>query len=186
MTTQIRYAAGSRIVHWLVAMLVLVTIPVGIWMAGRAEIDLFDDLTNALYAWHKAIGMTVLLLMGLRIVLKIRHSAPPYPASLRRWQVVAAKSLHHLLYVLLILTPLLGWAGVTAFPALITLGGYNLPAMPLIPQDQALATRLFTIHGTLALLLATLIIGHIGAALGHLFLAKDGIMQRMWFGRQDS
>ncbi len=184
MSTSIRYAGGSRILHWLVAALVFVLVPVGIWMAGRAEINLFDDLTNTLYAWHKAIGATVLLLMLVRIIFKLRHASPPYPATLSRRQILAAKSLHHLLYLLLVLTPLLGWAGVTAFPALITLGGYNLPAMPLVPEDQALATRLFEIHGACALLLATLIVGHIGAALLHLFIHKDGVFQRMWFGRE--
>lgn len=184
MPSSIRYAGGSRMLHWLVAALVFVLVPVGIWMAGRAEINLFDDLTNTLYAWHKAIGATVLLLMLVRIIFKLRHDSPPYPATLSRRQILAAKSLHHLLYLLLVLTPLLGWAGVTAFPALITLGGYNLPAMPLVPEDQALATRLFEIHGACALLLATLIVGHIGAALLHLFIHKDGVFQRMWFGRE--
>ncbi len=184
MSSSIRYAGGSRILHWLVAALVFVLVPVGIWMAGRAEINLFDDLTNTLYAWHKAIGATVLVLMVIRIIFKLRHDSPPYPAALSRRQILAAKSLHHLLYLLLVLTPLLGWAGVTAFPALITLGGYNLPAMPLVPEDQALATRLFEIHGASALLLATLIVGHIGAALLHLFVHKDGVFQRMWPGRE--
>ncbi|MDP1932056.1 MAG: cytochrome b [Gammaproteobacteria bacterium] len=177
------YAFGSRILHWLIAALVLVLIPVGLWMASRAEINLFDDLTNTLYAWHKAIGFTVLLLMVVRIVVKARNAAPAYPASMPRWQVIAAKSLHHLLYVLLILTPLLGWAGVTAFPALITLGGYDLPAMPFVPQDQALATQLFGIHGVFAITLAVLIAGHIAAAVIHLVVRKDGVFQRMWFGR---
>ncbi|MDO8272248.1 MAG: cytochrome b/b6 domain-containing protein [Gammaproteobacteria bacterium] len=184
MTMSIRYATGSRILHWLVAALVFVLVPVGIWMAGRAEMDIFDDLTNTLYAWHKAIGATVLVLMVIRIIVKQRYGSPPYSATLSRRQTVAATSLHHLLYLLLVLTPLLGWAGVTAFPALITLGGYNLPAMPLVPEDQALATRLFEIHGAFALLLATLIIGHIGAALIHLVIRKDGVFQRMWFGRE--
>ncbi|MDO9478885.1 MAG: cytochrome b/b6 domain-containing protein, partial [Pseudohongiella sp.] len=71
-----------------------------------------------------------------------------------------------------------GWAGVTAFPALITLGGYDLPAMPFIPQDSDLAAQLFGIHGTLAITLAVLLIGHIAAAFRHM-LKKDGIFKRM-------
>ncbi len=178
-----KYALGSRILHWLIAALVLVLIPVGLWMASRAEINLFDDLTNTLFAWHKAIGFTVLLLMVVRIVVKTRNATPAYPASLPRWQVIAAKSLHHLLYVLLVVTPLLGWAGVTAFPALITLGGYDLPAMPFVPQDEALATQLFGIHGVFAITLGVLAAGHIAAAVMHLVVKRDGVFQRMWLGR---
>ncbi|MGB4246681.1 MAG: cytochrome b [Pseudohongiellaceae bacterium] len=178
-----KYALSSRILHWLIAVLVLVLVPVGLWMASRAEINLFDDLTNTLYAWHKAIGFSVLLLMVLRIFFKARNAAPVYPDALPRWQVIAAKSLHHLLYVLLIVTPLLGWAGVTAFPALITLGGYDLPAMPFVPQDQALATQLFGVHGVFAITLGVLVTGHIAAAVIHLVIRKDGVFQRMWFGK---
>ena len=177
-----KYAFSSRILHWLIAVLVLTLIPVGWWMASRAEINLFDNLTNTLYAWHKAIGFTLLCLMLVRVIVKVRNGAPAYPGSLPRWQVVAAKSLHHLLYLLLVVTPLLGWAGVSAFPALITLGGYDLPAMPFVPQDQALATRLFGIHGVFAITLGVLVTGHIAAAVIHLAIRKDGVFQRMWFG----
>lgn len=178
-----RYFIGQRVVHWLIALLVLTLIPVGLWMASRSEAGIFDDLTNTLFAWHKAIGFSVLMLMILRIALKTRFGTPQYPADMRRPLVIAAKSLHHLIYVLLVVVPLMGWAGVTAFPALITLGGYDLPAFPFIPQDQDLATRLFGIHGVLAITLAVLVAGHIIAALRHLILKKDGVFQRMWFGK---
>jgi cytochrome b561 len=91
-----------------------------------------------------------------------------------------AAAAHGSLYLLLLVVPLLGWAGVTAYPALITIGGYNLPAMPGIPKDQALAKQLFEIHGNLALALAALALAHIGAALHHLLIKKDGVFQRMW------
>jgi len=78
--------------------------------------------------------------------------------------------------------PLLGWAGVTAFPALIVFPGLDLPAMPFVPVDEALALRLFQIHGALAITLAVLVLGHIGAALWHLVMKKDGMFGRMWFG----
>jgi cytochrome b561 len=104
--------------------------------------------------------------------------APAYPDSLPRTLQIAAKASHHLMYVLLVVVPLLGWAGVTAFPALITLGAYYLPAMPLVPQSTDLAAQLFGLHGTLAIVLTVLLIGHIGAAFRHMF-KKDGIFRRM-------
>ena len=95
MTTNTRYSISSRLLHWLIALLVLVLVPVGIIMAGRAEINLFDDLTNTLYAWHKAIGFSVLLLMIIRVVVRARGGSPPYPRALARGQTVAATALHH-------------------------------------------------------------------------------------------
>lgn len=81
------------------------------------------------------------------------------------------------------MVPLLGWAGVTAYPALITVGGFDLPAMPGIAKDEAFAKQLFQIHGYLALLLVGIACAHIAAALAHLLIKKDGVFQRMWIGR---
>lgn len=173
-----KYPITWRALHWMMALMILTLIPIGLWMASRAEANLWGELTDTLYAWHKAIGFTVLILMIVRIVVKIRAKTPPYPDDMPRNLQVAAKGLHHLMYVLLVVTPLTGWAGVTAFPALITLGGYDLPAMPLIPQNGDLAAQLFEIHGALAITLSVLISGHIAAAFRHM-IRKDGIFRRM-------
>lgn len=173
-----KYPAGWRVLHWVMALMVLTLIPVGLWMTSRAEADMWGDLTDALFSWHKAIGFSVLLLMVLRIAVKVTSKTPPYPDEMPRRLQMAAKGLHHLIYVLLVVTPLFGWAGVTAYPALVTLGGYDLPAMPLVPEDRELADRLFAIHGALAITLSVLIAGHIAAALRHM-LRKDGIFSRM-------
>ena len=173
-----KYPLAWRLMHWTMALMMLVLIPIGIVMAERAEANLWGELTDTLYAWHKAIGFAVMLLVIVRIVIKVRMTAPAYPDTLPRALQIAAKASHHLIYALLVVVPLLGWAGVTAFPALVTLGGYDLPAMPLIPQSTDLAAQLFGLHGTLAIVLTVLLIGHIGAAFRHMF-KKDGIFRRM-------
>ncbi|MCB1664651.1 MAG: cytochrome b [Pseudomonadales bacterium] len=179
-----QYSRGWRLLHWTIALCVMTLIPVGLLIDARTEANLWDSTTDLLYGIHKALGFSVLLLMLLRVACKLWLQAPDYPASLSRRQIVAAKSLHHLFYVLLILVPLLGWAGVTAFPALIIMPGVELPAMPGVPVDQALAEKLFRIHGVCAIVLACLVLGHIAAALYHRFLVKDDVFQRMWFRRR--
>lgn len=173
-----KYPAGWRVLHWVIALLVLTLLPVGLWMASRAEADIWGALTNILYSVHKAIGFSVLLLMILRIVVRIRLKSPPYPEEMPRTLQLAAKSVHNLMYILLVVTPLFGWAGVTAYPALTILGDFSLPGMPFVPEDEELAASLFYIHGWLAITLGVLIAGHIAAALRHLF-RKDGIFHRM-------
>jgi len=173
-----KYPAGWRVLHWVMAVMVLTLIPVGLWMASRAEADIWGALTNTLYSGHKAIGFTVLLLMILRIVVKIRVKSPPYPESMPRTLQIAAKSMHHLIYVMLVVTPLFGWAGVTAYPALGIVGDVRLPAMPFVPEDKELAGSLFAIHGWLAITLGVLVAGHIAAAFRHM-LRGDGIFRRM-------
>jgi len=174
------YSMTARVLHWLTACFIVALIALGVWMTERAEANIWDGLTNTLYAWHKLIGFTVLLLTAIRLVVKIRSTRVPYPASVSPAIIKLAAAGHGALYVLLLIVPLLGWAGVTAYPALITVGGYDLPAMPGIPKDQALAKQLFEIHGNLAMVLVILALGHIAAALHHLVLKKDGVFQRMW------
>ncbi len=183
MQSIVKYTFGWRVLHWTIAGLVLTTIPIGLTMASRAEANIFDAVTNTLYAMHKAIGITVLLLMILRIAMRLRIGAPDYPAAMPGRLAAAARSVHILIYVLLILTPILGWAGVTAYPALIIAGGISLPPLPFVPQSEALAGRLFAVHGFFALTLALIVIGHIAAAMRHLVIARDGIFERMWFGK---
>jgi cytochrome b561 len=178
MSTVQKYPAPWRLLHWVMALMVISLIPIGRWMTARGEAGLWDTLTNALYSWHKAIGFAVLILMVVRLGMKMMFRTPPYPSTLSPGLQKAAKGLHHLMYVMLFATPLLGWAGVTAFPALITLGGYHLPAMPGVPVDRALSSLLFQWHGLAASALALLLIGHIAAAFRHMF-RKDGIFKRM-------
>lgn len=175
------YSLTARLLHWLTALFVVSLVVLGLWMTERAGANLWDALTNTLYSWHKLIGFTLLFLTALRLIVKLRTVRPSYPASVSPLAIKMAAMVHGILYLLLLVVPLLGWAGVTAYPALITVGGYDLPAMPGVPKDQALAKQLFEVHGNLALVLAGLAAAHIAAALGHLVFKKDGVFQRMWF-----
>jgi cytochrome b561 len=178
------YRPAQRLIHWLVAVSLPILLTLGIWMTARASADLWDDQTNLLYGLHKALGFTVLCLMVVRLFLKLRTAAPAYPASLTPTLILLAKTVHGLMYVLLFAVPLLGWAAVTAYPALITVAGYHLPPMPWVMQNEALAKQLFAIHGLLAFVLGALALGHIAAALMHLLLKRDGVFERMWPGKQ--
>lgn len=177
------YSLMIRLIHWLTAVLIIALLILGFWMTDRSAANLWDELTNMLYSWHKLIGFLVLLITGLRILVKLNSSRPPYPSSVSHGQIQLAQSVQGALYLLLILTPLFGWAGVTAYPALITVGGYHLPAMPGIPKDQGLAKQLFEIHGYLAIAILTIALAHIAAGLSHLWLTKDKVFERIWFGR---
>jgi cytochrome b561 len=178
------YRFTQRLMHWLVALSIPVLFILGLWMTARAAANLWDDQTNVLYGLHKALGFTVLCLMVLRLLFKLRTAAPAYPASVSPTLILLARTMHGLLYVLLFAVPLLGWAAVTAYPALITVAGYHLPAMPWITPNEALAKQLFAIHGWLAFVLGALALGHIAAALKHLLFNRDGVFERMWPGKQ--
>jgi cytochrome b561 len=174
------YAPAQRALHWAIAAAVVVLVPVGLAMTARGNAGTWDGVTNALYSWHKAIGFAVLLAMAARIVLRLRLGVPPYPQGFPPRFATLARWFHRLLYALLVAVPLLGWAGVTSFPALVTVGGMHLPPMPFVPVDQALSKALFALHGTLALALAALALVHVLALVVHVAHWRHVVLARMW------
>lgn len=173
-----RYSFPARALHWLVAAFVIFQIPVGLYMVARGEATNFDTLTGYLYDLHKLAGFTVLWLIVLRIFVRVTRGAPPPVATLTPFERIASGAVHHLLYVLLLIVPVLGWAGISAYPALSIFGLFNLPG--ILPADQPLANKILSVHGVLALLLGALALIHIAAALQHRFIKRDGVLRRMW------
>ncbi len=169
-----RYNFIQKLLHWLIALLVI-----GALGAGSA-LDWLDNgpLKNQLYALHKANGMLVLGLMLLRVVARIVFGAPPLPASVSSWQRTAAAASHFLLYALILLMPIVGWAATSAFPAPLPFFGlFEFP--PLIGADRDLSKQLFEIHEIMGKVIIALVVVHIAAALQHAFIKKDGVLRRM-------
>jgi cytochrome b561 len=172
------YAPAHRALHWLMALLVIPMAPVGVYMVSRGAATNFDALTNTLYSSHKLTGFIVLWLAALRIVIKRRNGVPPPAATLTAFERIASTAVHHGLYALLIIVPLLGWAGVSAFGARSIFGWFSLPQ--ILPQNEQLAKTILAIHGWAAMLMMALVAAHIAGAMMHLVVKKDGVFQRMW------
>jgi cytochrome b561 len=172
------YATSQKIIHWAIAAIVCVMIPVGIIMSERAEAGIFDALTNTLYSSHKLGGFIVLWLVALRIILKRHLGVPPPAETLTSLERIASTSVHHLLYILMVLVPLLGWAGVSAYPARDVFGLFSLPQ--IFPESEIWAKRLFAAHGFAALIMAGIVLAHIGGAFMHLLVKRDSVFWRMW------
>jgi cytochrome b561 len=171
------YSGSQKLLHWVIALMVLTLIPVGLYMVRRGAATNFDATTNDLYTAHKTFGFIVLLLVVIRIVIRVTRGAPAPEASLTRMQVIASESVHGLLYILLFAVPMLGWLGVSAYDARGILGGYQLPA--LLAKDGPLGEMILKYHGWAAILMGLFALAHIGAALFHRIILKDGVMRRM-------
>lgn len=173
------YSPAQRAVHWLHAALVLTALPLGI-IIGKAAPGTFSDAAmNGLYNAHRSFGFMVLAVAVLRVAVRIANGAPPPVPTLTPFERIASTAVHHLLYVMIFLVPLLGWAGTSAYRAEITVFGlFNLPHF--VGEDRALSDTLLGAHGAAAMLLALLVAAHIGGALMHLIVKKDGVFGRMW------
>lgn len=171
------YSGSQKLLHWVIALIVLIQIPIGFYMKQRGLETKFDAITNELYTAHKTFGFILLLLVLVRIFVRVRTGAPAPEASLSRLQVVASEAVHGLLYGMLLLVPLLGWTGVSAYGARGILGGFNLPE--ILAQNAARGEMILQYHRYAAILITLLIGMHVGAALFHRLILKDGVLKRM-------
>jgi cytochrome b561 len=168
------YPASSKWLHWLVAALVLPAIVVGIYLPYAPPGPTQDGLFNA----HKAFGMVILFLMILRIINRIVVGSPAPLPGLARWQKAVSSAVHGLLYVLLVVQPIVGYVANSAFGASIPFFGlFDIP--PIVEKNDALSERLFMLHRWIGISIAILAAMHIGAALQHFVIMRDGVLQRM-------
>jgi cytochrome b561 len=131
-----------------------------------------------LYSYHKWIGITVLLLAGVRVVWRLTHRPPPLPDSVVRWQRQASAVVHGLLYVLILAIPLSGWlmSSAKGFPV-VWFGVLPLP--DLVGKSRELGELLEEVHEWLNYTLLALVILHVAAALKHHFIERQPFLQRM-------
>jgi cytochrome b561 len=175
---RVRYSATARLLHWLTALLIVVQIPVGIVMAYRGNVlDLWNQTTDFLYSTHKSLGFVLLVLVMTRLLVRIIAGSPAPEPGLARWQVRIAFANHVGLYLLLLAVPALGWLGTSLFPALEVFGEVSLPSISW--ADRTESDAVFRLHGLAAFLLVGLIALHVGAALHHHFIRRDGVLRRM-------
>jgi YVTN family beta-propeller protein len=170
-----RYGRVAVTLHWVVAVLVLCQISLGWWM-----LDLPKSPPGLRAGWfnvHKSIGLTIGLLVLLRLAWRIGHPPPPLPASMPRWQARAARASHFLLYAALVAQPLVGYLGSSFTPYPIKYFGIRLPHWGW--DAPALKELCSAVHFGLACLITTLVALHIAAALRHLFVKRDRVFQRM-------
>lgn len=181
MTEANGYHGARKLLHWVVALCVVLALAGGITLGVLGFEGLKNNFgmetTNFVYKYHKSFGLLILLLMTVRIVLKFIMPDPPHVPPLSDFHRIASKSVHGMLYLLLLAQPVVGWAATSAggFPA--EFFGGNFPV--ILAKDQALSETLYGLHGALGLLILVLVAIHIGAALLHRFVYKDGVLARM-------
>ncbi|WP_060507434.1 cytochrome b [Pseudomonas sp. NBRC 111124] len=159
----------ARLVHWLMAILIICMLFIGVSMVG--DLSLRHPLMVEL---HKATGLALLVLVIVRIALRLTLPHPPLPADLPALQRFAAGASHLLLYGLMLAMPLLGWAMLSA-------GGYPRPLQlpAIVPHDLQLYAVLRQAHGWAGYLLFATVLVHLGAALMHALVRRDGVLRSM-------
>ena len=171
------YSGAARHLHWLTSAFVLAMIPMGFYMVYRGEVTKFDALTNILYDSHKLSGFILLWIVVARLTYRLAKGAPASEPTLEPWQKTVSHFTHWGLYALLLIVPILGWIGVSLYPALSIHGWFSLPA--LASPNQKMSETVLNLHKLGAIILALIVVTHISAALFHHFIRKDGVLRRM-------
>ncbi len=169
----LRYNVVAIALHWLLALAIIGALGLGLYMSDLP----FSPSRLKLYNWHKWAGVSILLLSALRLLWRLTHR-PPADLPMPALQARAAHLTHALLYILFFAVPLAGWAYSSAAGFPIVWFGV-LPLPDFVPVDKALAATFKLAHQWLAYGLAALILLHLGAALKHHFIDRDGLLSRM-------
>lgn len=163
------------LLHWLVALLIVSAFALGVTMT---DIPGLTPTKLKYFSWHKWLGVTVLGLACMRLLWRLTHAAPKYPAGMEAWQQKAASGLHGLLYLLMFAIPLSGYFySLAAGVPVVYLGRIALPV--LIAPDQDLKELLKAVHYALNMTLLGIVGLHLLAALKHHFIDRDGIFKRI-------
>jgi cytochrome b561 len=171
------YSTAARRFHWWTVLLIAVQVPIGLFMVRYGAATNFAEPTGKLYDAHKLIGLAILLLALARLGYRLRHGAPADEPTLEPWEKVVSHITHWAIYALLIIVPLLGWLAMSFYGGLSPFG-ITLPT--LAAQDDAKVTQAFFAHMLAAYALIVLLGMHVGAALMHYVIKKDGVLRRMW------
>ena len=178
-----RYSGIAIALHWVLALALVCIFSVGLYMADLP----FSPARLKLFNYHKWAGITILILSILRLVWRLTHRPPALPQTVTLampdWQMKAYHATHYLMYALFFIVPLVGWAYSSAAGFPIVLFGV-LPLPDFVGADKALSELIKPWHEITAFALAGLVVLHVGAAIKHHFIDKDGLLQRMLPGKR--
>ncbi|MEA2820396.1 MAG: hypothetical protein QOJ86_2400 [Bradyrhizobium sp.] len=173
MTTQARFPAASRLLHWLMAPMIVAMLFIGVGMAAS-----LSARYELLVSIHRPLGIAIFVLCMIRIVNRFINPPPELPDAVPSLQRFAAKASHVSLYALMFIMPLVGWGMLSAarYP-IVLYGPLRLP--PILPHDLTLYAWLRDLHTDLAYLLFATFLAHFGAALFHGLIRRDGVLESM-------
>ena len=174
MTEPSRFTWPGRVLHWLTAVLVFAALFVGFVMVNSVA------SYAQLIVVHKTLGVLILVVMVVRVINRLTHHPPAWPSTIGVLEGKVVGLSEKLLYVLLLLQPLIGWAMVSAAgEPVVVLGSLHLPR--IAPFDAQVFWVLRQAHSVIAYTLMATIAAHISAVLFHTVALRDRLIERMTF-----
>jgi cytochrome b561 len=167
-----QFAFFSRILHWLMAAMLLAML-----FIGAAMVASLGDY-HVLLAIHRPLGIMILILAAVRLINRMCTTLPPFPPTMSQQERRIASASERLLYALMFALPLVGWGMLSAghYP-IVMFGPVHLP--PILPANPELYAVLRKTHTILAYLLFLTFLAHLSAVLFHTLIIRDRLLDRM-------
>jgi cytochrome b561 len=170
-----RYTPTAQALHWITATLMFIVLPVAWVMTNMPEAASSRSLPFTL---HKSIGLTIVMIVVLRLAWRAKYHAPSFSARLSRWEKGAAVVSHWMLYVVLIGMPISGYllSATSGHPV----SYFGLFSVPILSKSPAIARAATWVHVVVGQwVVYSLIVLHVAATVWHVFLRRDGVLDRM-------
>ncbi|SEJ92778.1 cytochrome b561 [Paraburkholderia diazotrophica] len=168
-----RYPMSLIVLHWLIAFGIIAMLAIGLYMVGLPRgLPFKATLIN----FHKSLGLTIFLLVLIRIGVLMVSGRPPLP-PMRAWQRAAASATQVLLYVSMIAMPVTGYLGSSFNTYGTRFWGLLLPKWGW--DDKPIREFWFGIHEIAAWIFIVLIALHVAGAIKHQLIDRDGLLRRM-------
>jgi cytochrome b561 len=178
MTDRLQYGTTAKVLHWLVVALLLVQYLIG-WLMPDIHRGMKpgDAMT-----YHISVGIVILLLILARLAWRITHPVAP-ESSLPPWQRLSSEAVHWLLYLLVLATTISGWLFASFRGWSISF--FFLTPLPMLSGENPAAIRVINHwHQKFEWALLILIGLHVVAALVHIFIYRNRVMQRILPGQR--
>jgi len=164
----------AKTLHWLTLILLIAAFTLAISMVNMP----LSPRKLEFYSWHKWVGVTIFLVVLLRLAWRLANPVPPQPAASPLWQRRLAALSHAALYTILIVMPITGWIMSSALNLpVVYLGLIHIPSP--FGVDRALGETMKVVHLSLAVALLVLVAIHALAALYHHLVLRDDVLRRM-------
>lgn len=173
MIPRLNYGTTAKVFHWLIVGLLIVQYLIG-WLMPDIH---RGQQPGPGMSFHISFGISILVLIVLRFIWRLTHPVAP-ESSLPAWQRLSSELVHWMLYLLVLATTVLGWL-FASFRGWSISYFYLFP-LPMLASDNASAGKAIDgLHQAAEWTLLVLIGVHILAALAHIFIYRDRILQRM-------
>lgn len=173
------YPLSMRVLHWLIAVLILGLLALGLYME---DLPREDPSRGLLYTIHKATGFIVLFLVAWRLVTRLKSTLPPLPAGIPAWEGHFANWTHKGIYLFMFAMPLSGlWMSNAYGHGVDMYGLFTIP--PLFPESEKLGGLAHTVHEYGANVLMVLLLFHFAGVIKHRYFDLHDVLHRMTGGK---